>query len=133
MMFPEHLLKEFYWPVEDKLDRPLSPMSRDWKEERLERGENNIHKALDNPVERVLKVDDDVTPDGFGGKYEQNKYTLLRKYGTKQKITDGDLADQVHPVDIITLKNIYDQDKGNRFSEELLTACQKLESSYLKE
>ncbi|MFS7969018.1 hypothetical protein Hanom_Chr09g00804251 [Helianthus anomalus] len=126
MMFPKHHLKEFYWSAEDKLDRPLSPMSRDWKEERLERGENNIHKALDNPVKRVLKVDANVTPDGFGGKYEQNRYTLLRKDNTEQRITDGNLADQLHPMDIIILKKIYSQDKGNnRFVRRALDSMSK--------
>ncbi|MFS7899011.1 hypothetical protein Hanom_Chr00s040237g01774081 [Helianthus anomalus] len=62
---------------------------------------------------RVLKVDDDRTADRAGGYFEQNKYTLLRKDGTKQKITDGDLADQLHPLDILFLKKTYDDDKGN--------------------
>ncbi|MFS7934705.1 hypothetical protein Hanom_Chr05g00394861 [Helianthus anomalus] len=101
MMFPEHNLKEYYWSAEDKLDRPLSPISRDWKEERLERGLKSIHIALDNPVVRVLKVDVDVTSDGVGGHYEQNRYTLLRKDGTEERITDGNLVDKLHLVDIL--------------------------------
>ncbi|MFS7938435.1 hypothetical protein Hanom_Chr05g00439681 [Helianthus anomalus] len=97
MMYPEHHLREFYWSAEDKLDRPLSPISRGWREERLEREIKSIHKTLDNPVERVLKVDAHSTPDD----------------GSGQRITDGDLADLLHPVDIITLNRIYDKDKGN--------------------
>ncbi|MFS7989589.1 hypothetical protein Hanom_Chr11g01048721 [Helianthus anomalus] len=88
-------------------------MSRGWKDERLERGIKSIHGALDNPVERVLKVDAHSTPDGLGGKYEQNKYILPRRDGSEKRITDGDLADLLHLVDIITLKKIYDQDKRN--------------------
>ncbi|MFS7995460.1 hypothetical protein Hanom_Chr12g01118161 [Helianthus anomalus] len=111
MMFPEHHLEEFYWSEEDKLDRPLSP---------------SIHRALDNPVVRVLKVDADVTPNGFGGKYEQNRYTFRRKDGSEQKITYRDLADQLHPMDLITLKKIYDQDKGNnRFVRRALDSISK--------
>ncbi|MFS7955832.1 hypothetical protein Hanom_Chr07g00647321 [Helianthus anomalus] len=45
-MFPEHHLKEFYWSAEDKLDRPLSTMSRDRRDERLEWGDKSIHRAL---------------------------------------------------------------------------------------
>ncbi|KAJ0512122.1 hypothetical protein HanIR_Chr11g0559681 [Helianthus annuus] len=81
--------------------------------ERLERGRKSIHKTLDNPMVRVLKVDADITSDGAGGHYEQNKYTLLRKDGTEERLTDGDLADKLHPMDILFLKKIYDEDKGN--------------------
>ncbi|MFS8005174.1 hypothetical protein Hanom_Chr13g01234291 [Helianthus anomalus] len=123
MMFLEYHLKEFYWSKEDKLDRPLSPISRDWRQERLERGERSVHKALANPIVRLLKVDPNATPDRVGGIHEQNKYTLLRKDGSEQKITDGDLF---HPLDIIMLKKTYDQDKGNtRFIRRSLHSLTK--------
>ncbi|MFS7936162.1 hypothetical protein Hanom_Chr05g00412191 [Helianthus anomalus] len=69
MMFPEQNLREYYWSAEDRLDRPPSPISRDWRLERLERGLESIHKTFDNPVVRVLKIDDDITSDRH---YEQN-------------------------------------------------------------
>ncbi|MFS8001365.1 hypothetical protein Hanom_Chr13g01189551 [Helianthus anomalus] len=126
MMFPEHHLNEFYWSPEDKLDRPPSPIRRDWRDERLERGDKSIHMALENPIEGVLKVDAQTAPDRMGGNHEQNKYTLLRKDGSEQKITDGGLADLLHPLDIITLKKIYDQDKGNtRFVRRALYSLSK--------
>ncbi|MFS8024034.1 hypothetical protein Hanom_Chr16g01458501 [Helianthus anomalus] len=47
------------------------------------------------------------------GTYEQNKYTLVRKDGNTTTVTDGDLADQIHPLSIVKLKQIIDQQKGN--------------------
>ncbi|MFS7921279.1 hypothetical protein Hanom_Chr03g00234941 [Helianthus anomalus] len=45
--------------------------------------------------------------------YEQNKYTLVRKDGTTATVTDANLADQVHPQNIVKMKQIIDQQKGN--------------------
>ncbi|MFS7904101.1 hypothetical protein Hanom_Chr01g00032031 [Helianthus anomalus] len=112
--------------IEKDLDRPLSLVSRDWRGEGLERGAKSIHRALENPIERVIKLDAQATPDIMGGIHEQNKYTLLGKDGNEQRITDGDLADLLHPMDIITLKRINDQDKGNtRFVRRAIDSLSK--------
>ncbi|MFS7918787.1 hypothetical protein Hanom_Chr03g00205261 [Helianthus anomalus] len=47
------------------------------------------------------------------GTYEQNKYTLLRRDGTTTNVTDGDLADQIHPMSLVKMKQIIDQENGN--------------------
>ncbi|MFS7953020.1 hypothetical protein Hanom_Chr07g00613761 [Helianthus anomalus] len=38
---------------------------------------------------------------------------MLRKDGTTTTVTDGDLADQIHPLNIVKMKEITDQQKGN--------------------
>ncbi|MFS8034616.1 hypothetical protein Hanom_Chr17g01583221 [Helianthus anomalus] len=50
---------------------------------------------------------------GMGGHYVQNKYILLRQDGTEQKVTDGDLADHLHPLDILLMRNHYEKERGN--------------------
>ncbi|MFS7913373.1 hypothetical protein Hanom_Chr02g00141081 [Helianthus anomalus] len=52
--------------------------------------------------------------DGMGAHYVQTRYTLLRLNGTEQKITHGDLADQLHPLDILFMKNHYENEIGNK-------------------
>ncbi|MFS8034288.1 hypothetical protein Hanom_Chr17g01579401 [Helianthus anomalus] len=114
MMFPEYNLKEYYWTEKDELKRLERPISKGIREERLERGRGSIHYANFNPIKRVVKVDEQkMGADGMGGHYLENSYTLLRQDGTEQKITDGDLADQLHPLDILFLKNHYEAERGN--------------------
>ncbi|MFS7936201.1 hypothetical protein Hanom_Chr05g00412711 [Helianthus anomalus] len=61
-----------------------------------------------------MKVDEQkIGSDGVGGHFVQNRNTLLRQDGSKQKVTDGDLADKLHPLDILFMKKEYEKEKGN--------------------
>ncbi|MFS7934863.1 hypothetical protein Hanom_Chr05g00396651 [Helianthus anomalus] len=62
-----------------------------------------------------MKVDQkNIGTDGAGGTYvHNNKYTLLRENGTEEKVTDGDLVDKLHPLDILFMKDFYEKEKGN--------------------
>ncbi|KAJ0702587.1 hypothetical protein HanPI659440_Chr14g0541391 [Helianthus annuus] len=113
MMFPEEKLKEFYWTKEDKLDRPQSPMSRDWSLERTERGDFYIHRVHPNPIVRIRKVDTFATTYRVLGYHEQNKYTLVRRDRNEEVIIDGDLANKLHPIDITIMKKTFNKEKGN--------------------
>ncbi|MFS7917909.1 hypothetical protein Hanom_Chr03g00194741 [Helianthus anomalus] len=47
------------------------------------------------------------------GTYEQNMYFLIRKDGSITTVVDADLADELHPLDIIKMKQLVDKEKGN--------------------
>ncbi|MFS7917361.1 hypothetical protein Hanom_Chr03g00188121 [Helianthus anomalus] len=47
------------------------------------------------------------------GTYGQNKYTLVREDETLTTVTHGDLADDIHPLSLIKLKQLIDKEKGN--------------------
>ncbi|MFS7962166.1 hypothetical protein Hanom_Chr08g00723461 [Helianthus anomalus] len=112
MIFPEYNLVEYCWIEEDVLEKPPSPYRRGIWEERIERGELSIHYTNPNPIKRIKKVDQETIGfDGAGGNYVQKKYTLLRENGAEEKLTDGDLTDKLHPLDIMFMKNFYEKRK----------------------
>ncbi|MFS8024029.1 hypothetical protein Hanom_Chr16g01458451 [Helianthus anomalus] len=64
--------------------------------------------------------------NGIRGHYVQNKYILLRQDVTEQKIIDGDLADQLHPSDILFMKNHYEKERcNNQFVRRALKRISK--------
>ncbi|MFS7975817.1 hypothetical protein Hanom_Chr10g00885151 [Helianthus anomalus] len=72
-----------------------------------------LHKHLTNPIVSVERIDTFTTGGGILGNEGQNKYTLIKKDKNIQKVTDADLDDDVHPMDIVKMKNIIDEFKGN--------------------
>ncbi|MFS7936055.1 hypothetical protein Hanom_Chr05g00410921 [Helianthus anomalus] len=114
MMFPEEHLKDYYWNnEEDKLERPLSPLSTRIIDVR-QRGDMTILlDPLTNPIIEIGKVSTQSHAGRVMGTYEQNKYTMIRKDGRITAVLDANLADELHPLDIIKMKQIVDQEKGN--------------------
>ncbi|KAF5794716.1 hypothetical protein HanXRQr2_Chr08g0331281 [Helianthus annuus] len=53
------------------------------------------------------------TQGGVLGTYGQNKYTLIREDRSETIVTDGDMADDIHPLGLVKLKQIIDKDKSN--------------------
>ncbi|MFS8019138.1 hypothetical protein Hanom_Chr15g01400311 [Helianthus anomalus] len=114
MMYPEEHLKNYYWNnEEDKLEKPLSPMSTRIVELRQLINMSIMHNPITNPVVEIGKISTESHQGEVMGTYEQNKYTLIRKYGSTTTVLDANLADQLHPLDIIKMKHIIDQEKGN--------------------
>ena len=80
----------------------------------MKKGSGSIHKHNENPVRRILKVDEvKSATDDIGGTYVQNRYTLQRENGDEQKVTDEEIADQLHPLDILFMKDHYEKEKKN--------------------
>ncbi|MFS7930041.1 hypothetical protein Hanom_Chr04g00339491 [Helianthus anomalus] len=84
------------------------------REEKLKRGPRRIHYTNENPVKRSSKVDEvKVGIDGIGGTYVQNRYTLLRENGEEEKVIDEEIADKLHPLDILFMKDQYEKERKN--------------------
>ncbi|XP_021996160.1 uncharacterized protein LOC110893357 [Helianthus annuus] len=114
MIFPEYNLVSDYLTKEDEIPRSLSPTRLGLREERMKRGPYSIHKHNENPVKRILKVEEvKVATDDIGGTFVQNRYTLQREKGDEQKVTDEEIADQLHPLDILFMKDNYEKEKKN--------------------
>ncbi|MFS7988234.1 hypothetical protein Hanom_Chr11g01032271 [Helianthus anomalus] len=78
-----------------------------------------------------MKVDEvKIGTDGVGGTYLQNRYTLLRENGAEEKVTDGDLADKLHPLDILFTKDHYEKEKGN--TKEIRRALKSISNAGVK-
>ncbi|XP_035840341.1 early endosome antigen 1-like [Helianthus annuus] len=114
MIFPEYNLVSYYLTKEDEIPRSVSPTRLGLREERMKRGPYSIHKHNENPVKRFLKVEEmKVATDDIGGTFVQNRYTLQREKGDEQKVTDEELADELHPLDILFMKDNYEKEKKN--------------------
>ncbi|MFS7888757.1 hypothetical protein Hanom_Chr00s000002g01598821 [Helianthus anomalus] len=72
-----------------------------------------MHNPLVNLVVSIEKITTKRHQGKIMGTYEQNRYTLIRKDGCTTTILDADLADELHPLDIVKMKQIIDQAKGN--------------------
>ncbi|MFS7949523.1 hypothetical protein Hanom_Chr06g00572571 [Helianthus anomalus] len=58
---------------------------------------------------------------------QSNRYTLLREDGAEEKGTDGDLADKLHALDILSMKDYCEKEKGNtQFIRRALTSISKV-------
>ncbi|MFS7918206.1 hypothetical protein Hanom_Chr03g00198111 [Helianthus anomalus] len=114
MIFPGYNLVKYYLIKEDVPPRPLTPVRLALREERIKRGSGSIHSKNENPVKRILKVDEvKVATDDIGGTIVQNRYTLLRENGEEQKVSDEEIADKLHPLDILFMKDVYEMEKRN--------------------
>ncbi|MFS7976781.1 hypothetical protein Hanom_Chr10g00896411 [Helianthus anomalus] len=114
MIFPEYNLVKYSWSKEDVPEKPPTPYRLAIRTERLERGPRSIHYTNENLVKRIMKVDEvKIRTDGVGGTYLQNRYTLLRENGEQDKVTDEDIADRLHPLDILFMKDHYEKEKKN--------------------
>ncbi|MFS8021466.1 hypothetical protein Hanom_Chr16g01427701 [Helianthus anomalus] len=113
-MFPENHLKNYYWNnEEDKLERPLSPISVRIVDTRLRRNKTILHTPLTNPIVEIEKVSSQTYSGRVMGTYEHNKYSIIRKDGSIKTDVDRDLADELPPLDILKMKQLVDKEKGN--------------------
>ncbi|MFS8006836.1 hypothetical protein Hanom_Chr14g01253811 [Helianthus anomalus] len=113
-MYPEEHLKHFYLnDKEDKQEGQLSPVSSRIIQIRNQRSWKLMHNHVTNPVVSIEKISTVSYQGRVMGTYEQNKYTLVRVDGTPTTVTDGNLADDIHQLSLIKMKQIIDQEKGN--------------------
>ncbi|MFS7916857.1 hypothetical protein Hanom_Chr03g00182281 [Helianthus anomalus] len=85
-----------------------------------------MHNLVTNLVVGIEKISTENHQGEIMGTYEQYKYTLVRKDGSTTTITDAILADQVHPLNIVKMKQIIDQQKGNsRYNRRALHSISK--------
>ncbi|MFS7913335.1 hypothetical protein Hanom_Chr02g00140641 [Helianthus anomalus] len=113
IMYPEEHLKHYYWnKQEDKLERPLSPFSRNIIELR-DAGLEMFHKPVTNPIVYIEKIITIKAAGGILGTGGQNKYTLIRKDNNDTIVTDGDLVDDLHPMSLVKLKQLIDNDRSS--------------------
>ncbi|MFS7967235.1 hypothetical protein Hanom_Chr09g00783411 [Helianthus anomalus] len=47
------------------------------------------------------------------GYHNQNKYSVVRDNDDEQILTDVDLADELHPIDLIKLRKTHEEDKSH--------------------
>ncbi|MFS7912198.1 hypothetical protein Hanom_Chr02g00127091 [Helianthus anomalus] len=119
MIFPEYNLVKYYWSKEDVPERPPTPYSMAIRAERLERGPRSIHCINENPVKRIMKVDEvEIGTDDIGGTYLQNRYTLLRENGEEEKVADVEIANRLRPFDILFKKDHYEKQKETQKKSE---------------
>ncbi|MFS7997945.1 hypothetical protein Hanom_Chr12g01147951 [Helianthus anomalus] len=113
-MYPEEHLKHYYWNnQEDKLERPLSPVSRNFFQLRNEGNWEILHKPVTNPIVSIDRIGTINNQGSVLGTYGQNKYTLIREDRTPTIVTDGNLADDIHPLGLVKLKQLINKDKSN--------------------
>ncbi|MFS7953040.1 hypothetical protein Hanom_Chr07g00613961 [Helianthus anomalus] len=72
-----------------------------------------FHKPVTNPIVSIEKIITINVAGGILGTGGQNKYTLIRKDNSDTIITDGDLADELHPMSLVKLKQLIDNDRSS--------------------
>ncbi|MFS8024394.1 hypothetical protein Hanom_Chr16g01462721 [Helianthus anomalus] len=72
-----------------------------------------FHKPVTNPIVSIEKIITINAAGGILGTGAHNKYTLIRKYNSNTIVTDGDLADDLHPISLVKLKQLIDNDRSS--------------------
>ncbi|MFS7978267.1 putative AH/BAR domain superfamily protein [Helianthus anomalus] len=67
---------------------------------------------MTNPIVSIQKIITINASGGVLGTDGQNKYILIRKDRSSEKVTDGDLADDIHPLGRVKMKQIIDKEKS---------------------
>ncbi|MFS8024400.1 hypothetical protein Hanom_Chr16g01462781 [Helianthus anomalus] len=72
-----------------------------------------FHKPVTNPIVSIEKIITINAAGGILGIGAHNKYTLIRKYNNITIVTNGDLADDIHPMSLVKWKQLIDNDKSS--------------------
>ncbi|MFS7997890.1 hypothetical protein Hanom_Chr12g01147321 [Helianthus anomalus] len=72
-----------------------------------------FHKPVTNPIVSIEKIITINAARGILGTGGQNKYTLIRKDNSDTIVTDGNLADDLHPMSLVKLKHLIDNDRSS--------------------
>ncbi|MFS8002348.1 hypothetical protein Hanom_Chr13g01201041 [Helianthus anomalus] len=67
---------------------------------------------MTNPIVSIEKIITINASGGVLGIDGQNKYTLIKKDKREEKVTNGDLADDIHPLGLVKMKQIIDKEKS---------------------
>ncbi|MFS7938050.1 hypothetical protein Hanom_Chr05g00434911 [Helianthus anomalus] len=72
-----------------------------------------FHKSVTNPTVSIEKIITINAAGGVLGTGGQHKYTLIRKDNSDTIVTDGDPADDLHPMSLVKLKQLIDNDRSS--------------------